>query len=234
MTHRYLRLPKLRRRTRWRATPSRPKKVSAGRWRRRSAAGDASAESGHPLGSPIPGTPGSRDALCGVLTYRVGAARFALTLLYMYPGSQRMRILKYEHERRIAERAAIKSTRVAKLPVPSQPKEPPRDGGKRHYVATSTEFYTSEQPLSVSGQKWDRKRKVQDGTGRFKAQFSCNETSEFGDMGTIRHYTDECGTAHKLSYCHCCCRSFVVVVCRRCCRCRCCRLFVLFVLFVLI
>ena len=55
MTHRYVRLPKLRRRTRRRAT--RPK-VSAGRWRRRSAAGDAYAERGHPPGSPTPSSAG--------------------------------------------------------------------------------------------------------------------------------------------------------------------------------
>ena len=110
-----------------------------------------------------------------------------------------MRILKYVHERQIAERDVGRASRATRLPVASRIKIPPRDGGKRHFVATSTGFFTSEQPLSTSGQKWDRKRKVRDQAGVFKSRFSCNETSEFGDMGTIRHFQDE----SKLSECEC-------------------------------
>jgi hypothetical protein len=102
-----------------------------------------------------------------------------------------MRILKYAHERQIAERDASKAARV-KVHVPNNlTARPQREGGKRHFTAPSTGFYTSDQPLSVSGQKWDKKRKVRDEAGQFKSRFSCSDTSEFGDMGTIRHYQDK-------------------------------------------
>ena len=103
-----------------------------------------------------------------------------------------MRILKYQYEKTIADRDAAREARIGKTPAPVKPDSGPhREGGKRHFTAPSTGFYTSEQPLSVSGQKWDKKRKVRDSEGRLKSRFSCAETSEFGDMGTIRHYDDK-------------------------------------------
>ena len=103
-----------------------------------------------------------------------------------------MRILKYAYEKNIQDRDAAREARIAKTPAPRKAEDTRahREGGKRHYMAPSTGFYTSEQPLSVSGQKWDKKRKVRDESGRLKSQFSCSDTNEFGDMGTIRHYDD--------------------------------------------
>ena len=71
LSRRESRSPKLRRRTRRRAT--RPK-VSAGRWRRRSAAGDAYAERGHPLGSPKPSSAGCNAELGRHLLWRAPAS----------------------------------------------------------------------------------------------------------------------------------------------------------------
>ena len=104
----------------------------------------------------------------------------------------KMRILKYAHERHVAERDATKATKFRVPVVATSKVTPSREGGKRHFTAPSTGFYTSDQPLSVSGQKWDKKRKVKDDVGRFKSRFSCSDTMEFGDMGAIRHYQDKC------------------------------------------
>jgi len=103
-----------------------------------------------------------------------------------------MRILKYQYEKNIADRDARRDARNHKTPAPAKVEAAGahREGGKRHYVAPSTGFYTSEQPLSASGEKWDKKRKVRDGCGRLKSQFSCSDTNEFGEMGNIRHYSD--------------------------------------------
>ena len=52
--------------------------------------------------------------------------------------------------------------------------------GRRHFAQQESGFYTAEQPLSVDGLAWARRRKVLGADGARTATFKCETTNEYG------------------------------------------------------
>ena len=55
--------------------------------------------------------------------------------------------------------------------------------GKRLFAQPVSGFYDANQPLSIEGMVWDKKRRVRDDQGRLKCDYTCDETAEFGAVG---------------------------------------------------
>ena len=96
-----------------------------------------------------------------------------------------MRILKYKYEADLQRRTDAKKLRHPRKPAPKFPEKKMGDEGKRLFAQPVSGFLDANQPLSLEGMVWDKKRRVRDDSGRLKCDFHCADAaSAFGGSST--------------------------------------------------